>query len=100
MSGVATTTKRKYALTKVAPGDYLLPSNDAQTVWRIRRYTDGPSAGLDLPRDREFWGVWRWENSVGIGGAVDIEAWDRWFFHEGLFDTRSEAIDAAMQAGG
>lgn len=47
------TTERKYAMTRIATGDYLLPSNDARTIWRIERYTDGPSLGLDWPR------VWR-----------------------------------------
>ena len=38
-----TTVARKYALTKIDPGDYLLPSNDATVLYRIRKYTDGPS---------------------------------------------------------
>ena len=93
--------ERKYVLTKVAAGDYLLPSNDGQTIFRLRRYEDGPSHGLeDWPRDREFWGVWKWTGLVTrYGPAPDPDQWD-WEFQEGLMDKRGEAIDAAMRLGG
>lgn len=55
------TPQRKYALTRIGPGDYLLPSNDGQTIWRIAKYEDGPSHGVEgMDRDRDFWGVWKW----------------------------------------
>jgi len=45
------TTARKYVMTRIDKGDYLLPSNDGETLWRIRQYMDGPSWGLlDWPR--------------------------------------------------
>jgi hypothetical protein len=89
----------KYALTKVGAGDYLLPSNDAQNIWRIHRYTDGPSNGLDLPRDRELWGVWRWTGRVGPGTYVDTGSWDRWELRSDTYDTRRDAITAALVDG-
>jgi hypothetical protein len=90
--------ERKYVLTKIAPGDYLLPSNDGKTIWRIHRYTDGPSLGLeDWPRDKEVWGLWRWHKPVeDAGAAVDIENWGRWEFWEGPHMKRTEAVDAAI----
>ena len=36
----ADTAERKYALIKILAGDYLLPGNDAHTLWRIRRYQE------------------------------------------------------------
>lgn len=91
-----TAATRQYALSKVAPGDYLLPSNDAQTIWRIARYTEGPSSGLDWPRDREVWGVWRWTGPVTDTTYIDTADWNRWEFTEGLHDTRQAAVDAAV----
>jgi hypothetical protein len=91
--------ERKYALTKVAPGDYLLPSNDGCTIWRIARYEDGPSKGLDIPRDREFWGVWRWAGAECFVGYVDTGDWSRWNMVESGCDTRAEAIREALRVG-
>lgn len=89
--------ERKYALTKIAPGDYLLPSNDAQALWRIARYTDGPSNGLDWPRDREVWGLWRWNMPMGQSGYVDTGSWDHWEMVDGPLYTRAEAITEALR---
>lgn len=91
--------ERKYALTKVGPGDYLLPSNDHCIVWRIARYEDGPASGLDLPRNQSFWGVWRWHQDVSMGGHVDTGSWDRWELWSGLHASRAAAIDDAMRMG-
>jgi hypothetical protein len=93
----ASAVERKYALTKVATGDYLLPSNDATTVWRIASYVDGPSNGLEIPRDRTFWGLWQWPEPIGPGCCVDTGSWDRWDMWDGLYDTRAQAIAAALK---
>jgi hypothetical protein len=90
--------QRKYQLTRISAGDYLLPSNAADQIWRISKYTDGPSNGLDLPRDRDFWSVRRWTGRVGPGTYVDVKDWDRWEHYADLFDSRREAIDAALKA--
>lgn len=93
--------ERKYALTKIAAGDYLLPSNDGKTMWRITTYTEGPSSGIDAwPRDKQVWGIWKWMGPVGLGSAVDTEDWSRWDFFDGLNDTRQAAIDAALKLKG
>jgi hypothetical protein len=93
--------ERKYALTKIAAGDYLLLSNDGKTIWRIRIYEDGPAHGIeDWDRDLDFWGLWRWTERIGKGSVVDVEAWSRWEFFEGNYEKRSEAIDAALKLKG
>lgn len=95
--------ERKYALTKLAAGDYLLPSNDAATVWRLSTYTDGPSMGLDsLKRDREFWGVWRFIGRPVTNGLMtgeEVEDWNQWEQFDSLLDSRAAAIRSAMKAG-
>lgn len=89
--------ERKYALTRLAAGDYLLPSNDARTIWRIRRYVDGPSQGLDVPRDRDFWGVWRFNGPVDENTQVDPDDTDSWDMWSSALDTRADAIDEALR---
>jgi hypothetical protein len=91
-------TERKYALTKVAAGDYLLPSNDGRTIWRVVRYEDGPSHGLaDWPRDRVVWAAYRWagpDSEPFVDTSPD--AWGRWKpSHDGCA-TRAEAIRWAL----
>ena len=97
-------TARAYSLIRIRAGDYLLPSNDGATLWRIRRYEDGPSYGLDdWPRDRLFWGAWRYVGRVAwrdgltadqLDDLLDADAWDG---PEGDYlTTRSAAIAAAL----
>jgi hypothetical protein len=90
-------TQRKYALTRFSAGDYVFPSNDRQTVWRIMVYEDGPSHGLEgMSRDRRFWGVWKWS---GDPQFIDLSAIDRWEMMDGSYETRREAIHAALKMG-
>lgn len=98
--------KRKFALVKVAAGDWLLPSNDERTLWRLRRYEDGPSYGLDpevFPTDFSAWQLWRYRHP--LVAAVrrvddDLHDWDQWDLISQHHKTRGEAIDEAMKQGG
>ena len=90
------TVERKYALTKLKPGDYLLPSNDGKTIWRIARYTEGPSTGIDSwPRDREVWGIWKWAATERLP-YVDTRRWDAWEMVDSMYHTRAQAIAVAL----
>lgn len=95
------TPQRKYALTKLAPGDWLLPSNDRKTLWRIATYIDGPSTGLDdMPRDKTFWGVWKWIGRTELPrDEIDLEFGDSWSLLSEWHESRREAIDEAMRLG-
>jgi hypothetical protein len=87
-------TERKYALTRIKAGDYLLLSNDGKKLWRIRKIIEGPSSGLDWPADREVWGLWEWTGDLD---KIDIEDWNLWNFYEGMHETRRAAIDSALK---
>lgn len=89
--------ERKYALSRIRAGDYVLPGNDGQTLWRVTRYQDGPSSGLEhMVRDKDFWGLWKWPAPISEGSFIDLQDWDRWEFYEGLFPDRASAIDKAL----
>lgn len=91
---------RKYAMTKIAAGDYLLPSNDGTVLWRIALYEDGPSHGLDdWPRDIMLWGAWKWRGQLPATRTIDTENWAEWDLCAQGFDSRAAAIDAALEAG-
>lgn len=74
-------TERRYALTKLGPGDYLLPSNDALDVhptlrpdgagwlYRFLRWEDGPELGAELRRT--LWSVRRVPFRLH-GGLLDL----------------------------
>lgn len=91
--------ERRYVLTRVEAGDYLLPSNDGAALWRLVRYVDGPSRGLaDWPRDRQVWGVYRlarpFNGTLRPDEVDDLTAWE---LIESMLETRREAIDVALR---
>ena len=88
-----TEAERKYALMKIAKGDYLLPSNDGRTIWRLSSYEDGIAQGLDHDLGT-VWGVWK---RTGNGTTVDPSDWGAWEMQEGSLATRAEAIEAALR---
>ena len=79
---------RKYQLTKVGAGDWLLPSNDARTLWRLHKGTDG-------------WGAWhrpmphRDAELDALVEEITLGEWDGWQL-DGTLDTRTQAITYAL----
>lgn len=97
------TPTRTHRMIRLGKGDYLLPSNDAQTLWRIATYEDGPSHGVvDWPKDITLWGIWKWDGGMPtvdqVAAALDEGLWtDRWEFWEGGYRKRSDAIEGALK---
>jgi len=91
--------ERKHTLRRIKAGDYVFLSNDTKTLWRVSRYEDGPSQGIeDWPKDIWLWGLWRWPAPIVFGEtAVELDNWDRWVFTHSSFGRRQEAIDAALE---
>ncbi len=77
-----------YTMTRLGKGDYLLPSNDAQTLWRLYRWEEG-------------WNLWRWDGGFptldSINAALEMDDWSRWECWSGPFATRAEAIRDAIR---
>jgi len=91
-------TERRYAMTRLAAGDYLLPGNDRVTLFRLATYEDGPSHGLDDSyADRTYWGAWRWNIKHRWPETVDdLDNWGNWDMVAALCMTRHDAIAAAL----
>ena len=88
---------RKYALIKVAAGDYLCPSNDGETLWRFHTYEDGRVAGLEVDYEvRTFWrAVYIPLAKVENQPVNDLPGpWDDvWIESDWFLPTRKAAID-------
>jgi len=91
-------TERRYALTKVEAGDYLLPSNDARTLWRIVRGDE--NAGEENERLISVWQLWRYYGRVGNPPNLpdDFLEWSEWELCESWCETRADAIRAALRS--
>lgn len=98
--------ERKYAMTKLAPGSYLLPSNDATKLFHIYRFEDGRSYGLQDEPDRMWWACARYRGSYdsavrSVERNIDdygyIADRDDWIEVDSYLRTRAEAVTAAMR---
>lgn len=99
---VSTPNERKYALTRISAGDYILPSNDAQTLWRIHSYTEDGSAsfirddGTEQTLRGTYWATAKFRKPVSLvwDDFLDWEHWETW---ETTLRTRADAIRAALR---
>lgn len=97
--------ERRYALIRVEPGVYLLPSNDARTLWRISAYTEDGSGAWERPDGtlRTIRGRYWQTARRPFPSEAEIETldlWDdRWDFYSHLCPTRRAAIEDALGAG-
>jgi hypothetical protein len=106
-------TERLYQMTRIYAGDYLLPSNDRLTLWRISRYyEDGSLEQGGKPLVGWFWRAARHRDPFDriaphVIGALygDVPSndaverfldWDSWLEHACLLPTRDAAIAAAL----
>ena len=98
------TIERKWQMVRVRAGDYLLPSNSADSIWRIFSYREDGSAEMGgKPVVGTFWGTayysYRHRN---LPSQEDLEDeylldWERWVTTSQLLKTRQEAIDYALE---
>lgn len=94
--------ERKYALTRLSKGDYLLPSNDAQTLWRVYTYEEDGSASFVIRDGSEqvikgiFWALAK-RPMPNPDVPFDLEEWEGWVPWADLFDSRKEAIEDALR---
>ena len=90
--------ERKYRMIRLSAGDYLLPGNDGETIFRIAKYVED---GISLEGvEGDFWAAWRWPKPKSAlrddYGYDPLEDWDAWYVIEDQFPTRQAAINAAL----
>jgi hypothetical protein len=98
--------ERKHKLRKIESGDYLLPDDYTQTLWRIHRYRGLSARGRRGMVEVERWGIWRYREALDGKGAVQRlahpalvkEGWSSWERGKDGCSTRTEAIRAALTA--
>lgn len=97
-----TRLERTWKMTRIGPGDYLLPSNDQTILWRITRYHEDGSASVsgDGVTWRKVvgtrWSLAKFEHAVQRDFTDEILDWGHWQHWESMLMTRGEAIEAAL----
>lgn len=92
--------QRVWQMRRLGPGDYALPSNDQQVMWRVQKYEerDGTLTRGDTGRviNGDFWRLLRWVHPVYAIAYEDIDEPGNWQEVARMMKTRQEAIDCAM----
>jgi hypothetical protein len=94
--------ERRFALTRLRAGDYLLPSNDERGLYRVQAYDeDGSLSSYSGGEIRgRFWLIYVHAGEVDrdalgriTGGVVDPDDSYSWIVIEQGFPTRKAAIE-------
>lgn len=88
---------RKYQMTRLGAGDYILPSNDGTVLFRIVRIDE-----VDNDRPVKVWSVYVYDTPVEeIPEELpeDFIEWNRWNEISHWHPTRKAAIDDALTYG-
>ncbi len=97
--------ERRYKLTRISVGDYLLPSNDARTLWRVYAYEEDGSATVQGKdgRDRPLRGRW-WSTAKYAAPLLDLGLlpddfldWCYWTVWDTCLASREAAIGSALR---
>lgn len=88
--------ERKYAMTRVKAGDYILPDNDGETIWRLHKYEEDETVTWadGRPVSGIWWRVLKWTPTRD--GVLDPDDWDRFDEYGHGFRKREEAIQYAL----
>jgi hypothetical protein len=101
--------ERKYAMIRLRAGDYLLPSNDLTTMYRVSSYEEDGSlkyVGKDGKWHKDtgtYWGVVQMTMSKlealansSVTDDEDILDWNEWESYGSGYGSRKAAIEDAL----
>ncbi len=108
--------KRKFKLTRIGAGDYLLFDNEGRDLWRVCTYEEDGSATYEDTKGREravtgtFWQTQKYTGRLvrdehGVvadtpgGSAIDLDNFDLWQTWIRANRSRHSAIQAVLRAG-
>jgi hypothetical protein len=100
--------QRKYQMTRIEAGDYLVPSNDSTELWRFTRYEEDGSLADDDGGNKVvgmFWRAGRFNGTLDQAQALmnrdpdEFLDWSRWFEQDSLLPSRKAAIEVMLRAG-
>lgn len=97
-----TAVERKYQMTRISAGDYLLSSNDGKVLWRIYSYLEDGSAeyGNGQKLRGTFWSTARYNAPLPTGSIPDdFLEWFNWTTYATTMRTRAEAVRDALSHG-
>jgi len=107
-----TTIERRYAMVRIGAGDWMLPSNDEQTMWRLAAYEEDGSAWHTDEQGREhkitgrYWSLYRMSMTKlqalvhsSFTSDDDILDWTEWEHWACGFGSRKAAIEEALHVG-
>jgi hypothetical protein len=100
-------TVRKYQMTRIQAGDYLIPSNDQKTLWRIYSYEEDGSLedGRGGFVHGRFWASARFAGSLELAERLmhrdpdEFLSWSSWESWEVHLPTRKAAVESMLRAG-
>ncbi len=102
---VTAPTQRKFALTKITAGDWLFPSNDGQTLWRVYSYREDGSAEWvngGAPILGTFWACAKFIGPMATADRLlrsgDLLGWENWESWATTLKSRREAVNEAMRS--
>jgi hypothetical protein len=107
---MAAAVERKYQMVRVGAGDYLLPSNDGLTLWRIHRYHENGSLEISVGDGKtkkvvgDFWACHRMpmpdpDDPAKWPGDEELTEWPgAWKEYAWGYVKRQDAITDALKA--
>ena len=99
---------RKYAMTRISAGDWLLPSNDGRTLWRVVEYVEDGCTEVSADGKKwhkltgKFWAVWKYRKPLpdeAMPLPDDFLEWEQWEQWDSGLLKRKYAVEAALRRG-
>jgi hypothetical protein len=90
--------ERSFSLVRLSEGggDWLLPDNNEETLWRLRLYDEKTTRGTV-----QRWGIWCWRFEIEEAPhrPPNVADEDEWKHVHGSLRSRAETIKVALKEG-